>query len=170
MSTMTMRGPYGAGPTVPTPPTGFAVAAYPTYSQAARAVEYLAKQDFSVQDLSIVGSDLQSVERVTGRLTPRKLATAAAASGAWMGLFLGLVMSFFTKTASFIVLVAITVALGALFGAAMGLVGYFVIRGRRDFMSASQMVAHRYDLLCEARTAESARAILARWEMTGQAA
>ena len=69
---------------MPTPPTGFAVAAYPTYAQAQAAVEYLAKNEFAVEDVTIVGSDLQLVERVTGRLTRNKVAAAGAASGAWM--------------------------------------------------------------------------------------
>ena len=82
-------------PNLPTPPTGFAVAAYPTYASAQAAVEHLIKHDFSIQDVTIVGSDLQMVERVTGRMTAGKLAAAAAASGAWMGLFVGLLMFVF---------------------------------------------------------------------------
>jgi hypothetical protein len=158
--------PQNAVPSVPTPPTGFAIAAYPTYVQAANAVEYLAKQDFAVQDMTIVGSDLQLVERVTGRLTAGKLAAAGAASGAWMGLFVGLVMSFFgTVQASLLLLIVFTVAIGAIFGAIMGLLGYSVSKGRRDFTSASQVVARRYDVLCEPRTAEQARTFLSRMEL-----
>ena len=71
----------GSVPNLPTPPTGFAVAAYPTYASAQAAVEQLIKHDFSIQDVTIVGSDLQLVERVTGRLTAGKLAAAGAASG-----------------------------------------------------------------------------------------
>ena len=67
-SPMGFRG-TAAVPNLPTPPTGFAVAAYPTYAQAQGAVEHLVKHNFSIPDLTIVGSDLQMVERVTGRLT-----------------------------------------------------------------------------------------------------
>jgi hypothetical protein len=158
--------PPNAVPSLPTPPSGFAVAAYPTYAQATSAVEYLAKQDFSVQDVTIVGSDLQLVERVTGRLTAGKLAAAGAASGAWMGLFVGLVMSFFgTVQAGVLLLIVFTIAIGAIFGAIMGLLGYSVAKGRRDFTSASQVVARRYDVLCEPRTAEQARTFLSRMEL-----
>ena len=59
-------GGTAAVPNLPTPPTGFAVAAYPTYASAQAAVEHLIKHNFSVQDVTIVGSDLQLVERVTG--------------------------------------------------------------------------------------------------------
>lgn len=150
---------------MPTPPTGFAVAAYPTYAQASSAVEYLGQHDFALNDVTIVGSDLQLVERVTGKLTAGKLAAAGAASGAWMGLFFGLVMTLFSETQSLLALILFTVAIGAVFGAVMGLVGYRMTKGRRDFTSASQVVARRYDVLCEPRTAEQARNLLAHMQM-----
>ena len=71
----------------------------PDIRQAQGAVEHLVKHNFSIQDVTIVGSDLQLVERVTGRLTAGKLAAAGAASGAWMGLFVGLLMFFFSPGA-----------------------------------------------------------------------
>ena len=152
---------------LPTPPTGFAVAAYPTYAQAQGAVEHLVRNDFAVQDVTIVGSDLQMVERVTGRLTQGKLAAAGAASGAWMGLFVGLILSIFggRGNASGIILIPITVLIGAAFGAVMGLLGASLAKGRRDFTSASQVVARRYDVLCQPRSAEQARTLLSRMEL-----
>jgi hypothetical protein len=156
----------GSVPNLPTPPTGFAVAAYPAYSSAQAAVEQLIKHNFSIQDVTIVGSDLQLVERVTGRLTGGKLAAAGAASGAWMGLFVGLLMFVFSPVQSgVLVLVLAAVAIGAAFGAVMGYLGYSVAKGRRDFTSASQVVARRYDVLCQPRTAEQARDILAKMEL-----
>lgn len=159
-------GTQRAGAAMPTLPTGFAVAAYPAYAQATAAVEYLGQHDFSVQDVTIVGSDLQLVERVTGKLTGSKLAAAGAASGAWMGLFFGLVMTLFSETKSLMALIVFTVAIGAVFGAIMGLVGYRMTKGRRDFTSASQVVARRYDVLCEPRTAEQARSLLAQMQLS----
>jgi hypothetical protein len=164
-SPLNFRG-TAAVPNLPTPPTGFAVAAYPTYAQAQGAVEHLIKHNFAIQDLTIVGSDLQMVERVTGRLTAGRLAAAGAASGAWMGLFVGLLMGFFAPVQGGVVLLIVAaVAIGAAFGAVMGYLGYSVARGRRDFTSASQVVARRYDVLCQPRTAEQARDLLARMEL-----
>ena len=166
-----MTSPLGfrgtaAVPNLPTPPTGFAVAAYPTYAQAQGAVEHLIKHNFAIQDLTIVGSDLQLVERVTGRLTAGKLAAAGAASGAWMGLFVGLLMGFFAPVqGGVLLLIVASVAIGAAFGAVMGYLGYSLAKGRRDFTSASQVVARRYDVLCQPRTAEQARDLLARMEL-----
>ncbi len=153
-------------PAMPTPPTGFAVAAYPNYAQAQGAVEHLIKHNFAIQDVTIVGSDLQLVERVTGRLSAGKLAAAGAASGAWLGLFVGLLMSIFSRPASgAFLLILVGVAIGAGFGAVMGYLGYSVTHGRRDFTSASQVVARRYDVLCQPKTAEQARSLLSRMEL-----
>ena len=163
-SQLRFRGAAGA-PALPTPPTGFAVAAYPTYAQAQGAIEHLAKNDFAIEDVTIVGSDLQMVERVTGRLTAGKLAGAGAASGAWFGLFVGLLMSIYGGSTAGLVLVLVAVAIGAVFGAVMGYLGYSVAKGKRDFTSASQVVARRYDVLCQPRTAEQARNLLARMEL-----
>ena len=164
-SPMGFRG-TAAVPSLPTPPTGFAVAAYPTYAQAQGAVEHLVKHNFSIPDLTIVGSDLQMVERVTGRLTAGKLTAAGAASGAWMGLFVGLLMSFFAPVQNGVLLLILAaVAIGAGFGAVMGRLGYSVAKGRRDFTSASQVVARRYDVLCQPRSAEQARDLLSRMEL-----
>lgn len=150
---------------MPTLPTGFAIAAYPTYAQASAAVEYLGKHDFALRDLSIVGSDLLTVERVTGRLTAGKMGAAGAASGAWLGLFVGLVMTLFRETPALFGVILFTVAVGAVFGAILGFVGHFMTKGKRDFTSASQVVARRYDVLCEPRTAEQARTLLARMQL-----
>ena len=46
-------------------------------------------------------------------------------------------------------------------------VGYGATRGRRDFTSSSQMVAGRYDVLCQPRNAEKARELLAKLAMGG---
>ena len=38
-------------------------------------------------------------------------------------------------------------------------------KGRRDYTSSSQVVAQRYDLLCNPPTAEQARTLLAKMEL-----
>ena len=63
---------------------------YDDYAEAQRVVDYLSDQEFAVVTLAIVGTDLKSVERVTGRITRGKVAAAGALSGFWMGLFVGI--------------------------------------------------------------------------------
>jgi hypothetical protein len=57
--------------------------AYERYEQAQHVVDYLSDSEFQVQHLAIVGTDLKSVERVTGRLTRARVAAVSAMSGAW---------------------------------------------------------------------------------------
>ena len=66
------------------------VASFTTYEEAQEAVDRLSDSGFPVENIDIIGSDLRTVERVTGRLTKRNAAAAGAASGAWFGLFIGL--------------------------------------------------------------------------------
>lgn len=166
-----MTGPFG-GPSqmhgLPTPPTGWPIGSYNTYAEAQRAVDYLADNEFAVQDVTIVGVDLMLVERVLRRLTWGRVLGSGAASGAWFGLFVGVLLAVFTGNGggAFSWVPVITgLVIGVLFGAVFGAVGYASSRGRRDFASANQLVAGRYDVLCQPRSAEQARDMLARLSM-----
>jgi hypothetical protein len=67
------------------------IASYETYYEAQRAVDALSDSGFPVETVTIVGSDLRLVERVTGRLTIWRAALAGAVTGAWFGFLIGLV-------------------------------------------------------------------------------
>jgi hypothetical protein len=67
------------------------VARFDDYETAQRAVDRLSDDGFPVEKLDVVGSDLQLVERVTGRLTTGRAASAGALSGLWAGLLFGYV-------------------------------------------------------------------------------
>lgn len=152
-------------PNLPTPPTGWPVGSYATYEEAQRAVDHLAdSDDFAVRDVTIVGVDLMLVERVIGRLTWGRVVGSGAASGAWFGLFIGLLLSFFAQGPGLGAIVTSVIS-GVIFFAAFAAVGYSATRGRRDFTSQSQMVAGRYDVLCQPRSAEKARELLAKLAM-----
>ncbi len=151
-------------PNLPTPPTGWPVGSYATYEEAQRAVDHLADSDFPVRDVTIVGVDLMLVERVIGRLTWGRVIGSGALSGAWFGLFIGLLLSFFTSGGGLGQILTGVVS-GIVFFAVFAAVGYGASRGRRDFTSQSQMVAGRYDVLCQPRNAEKARELLAKLAM-----
>ncbi len=167
-----MVTPFGASgrstpglPNLPTPPTGWPVGSYATYEEAQRAVDYLADNNFTVGDVTIVGVDLMLVERVIGRLTWGRVLFSGALSGAWFGLFVGLLLSFFSANANPVGPILVGLVSGVVFGVVFAAVGYAASRGRRDFTSASQMVAGRYDVLCQPRNAEKARELLAKLAM-----
>ncbi len=145
-------------PGLPTPPKGMTIARYDTYAQAQRAVDFLSDEHFPVQAVTIVGVDLQMVERVTGRLTYSRVAIAGMASGAWFGLFVGLLISLFGGAQGFSLIAAVFI--GAAFGLLFGLISYAFTGGRRDFTSTSQIVAGEYRVLCLDEQAGQAMSLL----------
>lgn len=155
---MSMSRP-GAVPKVPTLPAGDEVAAYSTYLEAQKAVDYLSDNKFPVENVTIVGTDLRMVERVTGRLTYGRVALAGALSGAWFGFFVGLLLTLFSASSGFQVMLA-GIALGAGFGLLFSILSYAFTGGRRDFTSSSQIVAATYAILCAHDHAGDARAML----------
>lgn len=135
---------------------------YDKYADAEYAVDYLAGQGFPVEDVEIVGTELRSIERLTGRLTRGKVAAAGALSGLWIGVFVGVVFSLFSEQNPLVFLVT-TSLLGAVFGLVWSQLFYSTTtrHGRRDFLSASQIVATKYEVLVEHKHAAHGREVLA---------
>lgn len=135
---------------------------YDQYTQAQRVVDFLSDHDFPVRNLAIVGTELKSVERVTGRLTRGKAAAAGAISGLWIGLFVGIAFALFS-TKNQVGFLITTPLLGALFMTIWSQLGFTAATrgGARDFASVSQVVATKYEVLVEHNVAEQAREILA---------
>jgi hypothetical protein len=154
------RNPRRTGPGLPTPPKGWPIGSYPTYAEAQRAVDYLSDHEFPVQQVTIVGVDLMQVERVTGRLNWPKVLGGGAVTGAWLGLFIGLVLGF-SNPNPWGPLIAGLIA-GVFFGLITSGIQYAMARGTRDFSSTMQLVAGRYDVLCDPQSAETGRDLLAR--------
>lgn len=150
------RGPVR----LPTPPTGWPIGSYPTYAEAQRAVDYLSDQQFPVHEVTIVGVDLMQVERVTGRLTWPKVLGGGVLTGAWLGLFIGLVLGIFSPEPTQALVTGLVA--GVFFGLITSSVPYAMARGTRDFSSTMQLVAGRYDVLCDPKNAEAGRDLLAR--------
>jgi hypothetical protein len=138
------------------------LAVYDRYEEAQKVVDYLSDNEFPVENLAIVGTELRIVERIAGRLTRGKVALASAASGVWFGLFIGAAFALFGdgNPLGFIITL---VVLGAVFGAVWSQIGYSALTrgGARDFASVSQVVATKYEVLAEHKVAEKARQLLA---------
>lgn len=146
-------------PRNPTQPQGETVAAYDTYVQAQRAVAHLAEENFPVQLVTIVGTDLRMVERVTGRLSYTRAAIGGFLTGAWLGLFVGLLLTLFSTAGSGSPILS-AVLIGGAFGMLFSVVTYSFTRRRRDFTSTSQIVASSYAVLCRSEQANRARNLL----------
>lgn len=137
------------------------LAVYDDYAAAQRTVDFLSDEKFPVEQCMIVGTDLKRIERITGRLTTGKVALGGLLSGVWLGLFVGLIFSLFSEGETFAT-IASTMLFGGLFGVIWAMVGFAATRGRRDFSSVTQVVATRYEVLVEHKTAAQARELLVR--------
>jgi hypothetical protein len=166
MSTTSSAWAYGARGAIPGLPTGQSIAVYDSYADAQRAVDYLADQQFPVQQLAIVGTDLKQIERVTGRLTWGKVLLGGLAGGAWIGLLIGLLFALFTPESTVRILI-FSVIWAAIFGAALAAMGYAFSGGRRDFTSMSATIASKYEIFCHHQQAARARQLLAQLAMRG---
>ncbi|MCU1446081.1 MAG: hypothetical protein JWP54_1739 [Cryobacterium sp.] len=160
---MSNKSPFGprASALYPVLPKGEILATYETYNEAQLAVDRLAKADFPVKQLAIVGNDLKTVERVTGKLTWSRVALAGAASGAWLGVFFGLLFFVFSPDGAGLPFLFAAVLMGAGFGMLFGLVSYALNRRRKDFTSTMQVIAGNYQVIVDAELLHKARNLLA---------
>ena len=140
-------------------PRGDVLGTYDTYPEAQSVIDRLAKADFPVAELSIVGNDLKSVERVTRKLSWHRAALEGALSGAWFGLFLGLVFTLISPNFN-LSFFAAAVLIGAVFGMFFRLATYAVGRRNRDFASTSQVLATNYQVLVASELAPRALQLL----------
>ena len=148
-------------PQMPELPKGEAISTYDHYVDAMQAVDRLARANFPVNAVSILGNDVRSVERVTGKLSYGRVALMGALSGAYLGLFLGLLLFLFQPENEGIGgLFIAAIVIGAGFGMLFGVLSYAMNRNRRDFSSVMQFVATRYDLITAPELVHEARRIL----------
>jgi len=161
---VTNQSAFGRRPQVqPTLPKGDVLGTYETYLEAQAVVDRLAKADFEVKKVAIVGNDLKTVERVTGKLTNGKAALTGAVSGAWFGLFLGLLFFLFSPSPQ-LGFVAAATLIGAGFGMLFGVVTMAVGRRRRDFTSTHQVLASNYQIVIDPELTLKAQDVLDRPE------
>ena len=157
---MNRPGPTPASPLRLEYPQSLAV--YDDYAAAQKAVDFLADEKFPVEQLMIVGTELKRIERITGRLTTPRVALGGIVSGVWLGLFVGVILALFTEgDSSTLAIILSTMLFGALFGMVFALVGYALSRGQRDFSSVTAVVATKYEVLVEHKSAAQARELLA---------
>ncbi|MDO5743615.1 MAG: ECF transporter S component [Micrococcaceae bacterium] len=168
-----MSSPLGASPSNPTAlglPRGELLGRYNTYLDAQKVVDYLADNDFPVSNITIVGNDLKSVERVTAKLSYPKVAGAGAAQGAMFGVFVGLVLTIFSPGSNAVAQILSSVGIGMAIWMLVGIASYSFRRGKRDFASQSQVLATSYDVVVAFSHAHAARAMAAKLPMSRVAA
>jgi len=153
----------GRAKQLPTLPKGDVLGTYETYLEAQRVVDRLSKADLDVKQLAIVGNDLKTVERVTGKVTTLRAALAGTATGAWLGIFVGLVFFIFSPEPNFASVLAAAL-IGAGFGMLFGVFTFSANRKRRDFTSTHQVLASNYQVIIDPSLTAKANEVLARPE------
>lgn len=162
---MTDPGPLrrrGAG--APTLPRGEVLGTYETYPEAQRVVDRLSHAEFPVEKVAIVGNDLKTVERVTGRRTYGRAALAGALTGLWLGVFVGVVLVLLAPEEVTLSSLGAAALIGAGFGMLYGVVNAALTRRRRDFTSTHQVLASDYQVVVDPALVHRAREVLARPE------
>jgi hypothetical protein len=133
---------------------------FDTYEQAQHLVDRLSDAGFPVERVRIVGTEIRTVEQVTGRMTKGRAAAGGAGGGAWFGLLVGLLLSVFTIGPGWLLVLVGSTLVGAVWGAFFGFVAHWATRGRRDFSSVRGLEAARYSVeVDEAHVAEAARIV-----------
>ena len=126
-------------------PDGTEVASYASYDQALAALEVLSNNDFEVENVSVVGTDLYSVERIIGRVTWARAVSQAVMNGALWGAVIGIVLS--VNQGNTMVWVGACMLAGALITSCLSTAMFLIRRRRGDFYSQSQVVAGRYAVI-----------------------
>ncbi|WP_293784817.1 general stress protein [uncultured Aeromicrobium sp.] len=135
---------------------------YDDYEEAQQIVDYLSDQEFPVENVLIVGTDLKQVERVTGRLTWGGVILSGIASGAWFGLLVGLLLGIFAAEGQWLNAVLTGVVLGVVWGGILSAVFYGLQRGQRDFASVKTILPGKFEILVEHKHLARAQELLAR--------
>ncbi|WP_370977590.1 general stress protein [Arthrobacter sp. HMSC06H05] len=142
-------------------PRGPVLGRFSDYQDAQKVVDFLADNDFPVNNVSIIGNDLKLVERVSGKLTYPKVALQGAMQGAMMGLFFGLIMMLFSpQGANVATLMFAAVLIGAVMWMLFGIIQYALRRGKRDFASTRQVLPASWDVIVNPQVAGQAQALL----------
>jgi hypothetical protein len=146
-------------------PQGEVVADFSDYQAAVAFVENLIAHNFPAGSVAIVGSDLRTVERVRAKLSYAKVALGGATTGAWLGLIIGLIFGpGVAEPANADQLTSVESAFSAvLIGAGIGMlfnvIRFSLARNKRGFISASSVVASKYQVQVPGDLAEQAKGI-----------
>lgn len=132
------------------------------YEAARKAVDYLASKDFPVENLMIVGTDLQLVERVVGRRTWGRVLRQGAMGGIGTGLFLGFILMLLVGQGNPLVMLFTGVLIGVISGVLMAGLNQSLSGGKRQFDVIRDTVATNFEVFVEHRVAGEARELLAK--------
>ena len=150
--------PKVSGPGIP---AGEVLAGFSKYADALQLVEKLVENDFPAKSISIVGTDLKSVELIRGKLGYGRVSISGAVTGTWIGLFLGLILGGGAESteAQLVSNIGAGIVIGAGIGMLFNIIRFSLTKNKRNFISTQSVVAKKYEvivpteLLANAKTA-----------------
>jgi hypothetical protein len=129
-------------------PEGEVLAQFSNYREAVKTVEQLVENGFPPSLISIIGSDLKTVEVLKGKLGYGRVALSGAVTGSWIGLFFGLLFGA-TSAAEQVVITNLMagIVIGAGVGMLINVIRFSMTKNKRSFISGQSVVAKKYDLV-----------------------
>jgi hypothetical protein len=130
-------------------PEGQTLATFADYKLAVSYVESMIENDFPARLVSIIGTDLKSVESIKGKLGYGRVSLSGALTGSWLGMFFGLVFDATGTGTEALLLtnVAAGVVIGAGIGMLLNVIRFSLTKNRRGFISGQMVVAKKYEVV-----------------------
>ena len=130
-------------------PEGQTLATFADYKLAVTYVESMIENDFPARLVSIIGTDLKSVESIKGKLGYGRVALSGALTGSWLGMFFGLIFGASGTGAEAVLLTNVTagVVIGAGIGMLINVIRFSLTKNRRGFISGQMVVAKKYEVV-----------------------
>jgi len=141
-------------------PRGETLATFDAYVSAQKLINSLVSEGVPFRSLSIVGTEVNLVERVIGKIGYGRAALSSAMSGSWLGVLAGLVFVIVSPTDVITPIVA-----GGIIGAGIGMVVGMVLftlagSNRRSYRSMQHIIAQSYRVVVEPEAHQQALAAM----------
>ncbi len=139
-------------------PEGKTLATFTDYKAAVAYVEKMIANDFPARSVSIIGTDLKTVESIKGKLGYGRVSLSGALTGSWLGMFFGLI--FGATGAGTEAILLTNVGAGIVIGAGIGMlinIRFSLTKNRRGFISGQMVVAKKYEVVVPGNLAELAK-------------
>lgn len=128
-------------------PDGTSVADFSNYADAVKYVERIIRGDFPASAISIVGTNLSTVERVRGKVNYARIALSGAVTGIWIGLIFFLVFGSSADQATAQLNLGSAILIGAGIGMLLQVIRFSLARNKRGFSSGSLVIAAKYEVV-----------------------
>ena len=130
-------------------PQGETLATFTDYKQAVKYVEGMIENNFPARLVSIIGTDLKTIESIKGRLGYGRVSLSGALTGSWLGMFFGLIFGATGAGTEAVLLtnIAAGVVIGAGIGMLLNVIRFSLTKNRRGFISGQMVVAKKYEVV-----------------------